>query len=516
MTSPLATWTYDARDVTKVYPGTTALKGVSFSARPGDVHALIGENGAGKSTLVRILGGVEPPTGGTLALDGAPVAFASVREAAAAGIGLIHQELPLFPDLSVAENLFVGRERLTRWGSVDLAAQEREARSALARLGHDVAPRALVRQLPLGLRQIVEIARALVAETRVLMMDEPTSALTAGEVDALFRVIRDLASHGVAIVYISHHLRELLEIADRVTVLRDGAVVGAAPAADVDIAWIVERMTGRAPHASRSAQASTRGPAVLHAHDLCLPSRSGRTALDHVSLRLHAGEVLGVYGLLGAGRTELFETLLGVHDDARGRVSVGDRSLDGCDVAARVEAGIAMVPEDRQAAGLVQSMSVQQNMTLAHLAALTRHGALDFAAERRGCDALAGALRVRMSSLDAPVVSLSGGNQQKVVIARSVMPRPRVLLLDDPTRGVDVAAKAEILATMRTLASEGMAVAFASADLAEIAEVADRVLVLSRGRVSAELAASEITEARLTAAASPGPAVGPDIRDVVH
>jgi erythritol transport system ATP-binding protein len=502
MTPDAGTWTYEAVDVTKVYPGTTALKGVSFSARPREVHALIGENGAGKSTLVRILAGVESPTSGRLELDGAPVAFGSVRECSAAGIGLIHQELQLFPDLSVSENLFVGHERLTRWGGVDTVAQEREARAALARLGQDVSPRALVRTLPLGLRQIVEIARALVTETRVLMMDEPTSALASSEVDALFRVIGDLASHGVAIVYISHHLHELVGIANRVTVLRDGAVVGAAAIADVDVPWIVERMTGRASHATRVVRTSAAGSQVLTAHDLCLPPRSGRTAIDRVSLELRRGEVLGLYGLLGAGRTELFETLAGVHDDASGQISIGGQALERGGVADRVAAGIVMVPEDRQAAGLVQSMSVKQNMTLASLAALASSGVLRAADERRACEPLASSLRLKAPHLDAPITSLSGGNQQKVVIGRGIMAKPRVLLFDDPTRGVDVAAKAEILATLRSLAADGIAVAFASSDLAEIIEAADRVLVMARGRVRAEFAAADVTEAALTAEAS--------------
>jgi erythritol transport system ATP-binding protein len=512
MSPHAAAWTYEARDVTKVYPGTTALKGVSLSAKACEVHALIGENGAGKSTLVKILAGVEQPTSGRLEFGGRPVAFASVREAAAAGIGIIHQELQLFPDLSVAENLFVGRERLTGWGGIDQVRQESEARAALARLGQDVNPRARLGGLPLGLRQIVEIARALVADTRVLMMDEPTSALAAGEVEALFRVIRDLASQGVAIVYISHHLHELLAIADRITVLRDGAVVGAAAAPGVDVPWIVERMTGRAPHATRNATPIATGPVVLTARDLSLPPQSGRTALESVSLELRAGEVCGIYGLLGAGRTELFETLLGVHEDAGGHVSIDGHAVDNCDVAARVAAGIAMVPEDRQTSGLVPSMTVQQNMTLAGLAAFAPYGVLNGTAERQACEALAGRLRIKAPGLDAPVVALSGGNQQKVVIGRGVMPRPRVLLLDDPTRGVDVGAKAEIVATMRSLAAGGMAVAFASSDLAEILEAADRVLVMARGRIRAEYAAAEVTEEHLAAAASSDP-VG---RDAAH
>jgi len=495
---------YEAREVIKDYPGTRALRGVSFGVDRGEVHALIGENGAGKSTLVKILAGVEAPTTGALLLDGAPVTFASVRAASAAGIGIIHQELQLFPDLSVAENLFIGRERLTKWGGVDHQAQEREARAAVARLGHDVDPRTPVGALPLGIRQIVEIARALVAEARVLMMDEPTSALAPAEVQALFRAIRDLAAHGVGIVYISHHLDEVLAIADRVTVLRDGTVVGSATSTDVDVSWIVERMTGRPAGERRTRPARGDGAVVLDAQDLCLPPQSGRTALDRVSVRLVAGEVVGVYGLLGAGRTELFETLVGMHPDARGHVLLDGTPVDRTAVAGRIAAGIAMVPEDRQSSGLVPSLTVQQNMTLAHLAALAPQGVLTAKAEREASSVLAAKLCIKTPSLDAPVTALSGGNQQKVVIARGVMTRPRVLLLDDPTRGVDIAAKAEIHATMRALAAEGMAVAFASSDLAEIIDAADRVVVMARGRVTAALAGADVTESALTGAASSG------------
>jgi erythritol transport system ATP-binding protein len=506
---------FEARDVTKVFPGTTALRNVSVRLRAGDVHALIGENGAGKSTLVQILAGIEQPTAGTLLLEGHEVRFGSVREAAARGIGLIHQELQLFPDLSVAENLFVGRERSTAWGAIDTAAQERDARAVLARLGQPIDPRALVGSLPLGLQQIVEIARALVAETRILMMDEPTSALTPTEVNALFAVIRDLAARGVAIVYISHHLHELLAIADRVSVLRDGAVVGEAATREIDVPWIVERMAGHRPEI-RTRRTTTPGPTVLEVRDLSLGPAPGRTALDRVSLQLRAGEVLGVYGLLGSGRTELFESLLGIHAGATGEVTLDGHRLTGADVSRRVEAGLAMVPEDRQAAGLVSSFSVQQNMTLSSLAAFTSGGVLRPEAERQASAALVQALRVKTAGLDAPVTSLSGGNQQKVVIARGVMPRPRVLLLDDPTRGVDVAAKAEILGTMRMLAGQGMAVAFASSDLAEILDGADRVIVMARGRVNAEFSEAEATEPRLVAAASAEPGSGDGAGNAVH
>jgi erythritol transport system ATP-binding protein len=448
--------------------------------------------------------------------DGQPVEFASVRDASAQGIGLSHQELQLFPDLSVAENMFVGREHTTRLGTIDTVAHEREARAVLRRLGQDIDPAAQVGRLPLGRQQIVEIARALVADTRVLMMDEPTSALTVGEIRSLFLVIRELAARGVAIVYISHHLHELLEIADRVTVLRDGVTVGEGMCRNIDLGWIVERMTGRTPDARPVTPASSVGQVVLDVRDLCLPGAPGRTALEHVTLQMRAGEVLGLYGLLGSGRTELFETLLGLHAGGEGGVSLDGRPLAGRDVHARVRAGVAMVPEDRQAAGLVQSLTVQQNMTLSSLPAIAPAGLLRPEAERRESAALADRLRVRTAGLDAPVTSLSGGNQQKVVIARGVMAQPRVLLLDDPTRGVDVAAKAEILRTMRSLAAQGMAVAFASSDLTEILDGADRILVMARGRVRGEFRASDVTKDTLAAAASAAPSGDDGGQIVVH
>ncbi|ODS52910.1 MAG: hypothetical protein ABS36_15745 [Acidobacteria bacterium SCN 69-37] len=493
---------YEATHITKAYPGTTALRDVTFRLRAGEVHALIGENGAGKSTLVKILAGVDVPTSGTLRLDGRDVAFRSVGEAAARGIGLIHQELQLFPDLSIAENLFVGRERVNRWGTIDTAGQMDEARRVLRRLGQDLDPRAMLGALPLGLQQIVEIGRALVAETRVLMMDEPTSALTTAEIRVLFAIIRDLAARGVAIVYISHHLHELIEIADRVTVLRDGVHVGEAATSTIDVPWIVERMTGRRADRRNRQQVAPGGDVVLDVRDLSVPAAPGRTGLDRVSLQVRAGEVVGIYGLLGAGRTELFEGLMGVCPVTGGEVRLSGRRLDGLDVSDRVACGLAMVPEDRQAAGLVQPLDILQNMALSSLPRLASWGLVRSSMEAAEGTALAQRLRVKAAGLETPVTALSGGNQQKVVIARSVMARPRVLLFDDPTRGVDVAAKAEILETMRSLAADGLGVAFASSDLAEILDGADRVLVMARGHISGEVPIADATEASLTALAS--------------
>jgi len=492
----------ETRGVTKNFSGTVALSEVDFRLERGRVQALIGENGAGKSTLLKILAGIETPTTGEVLLDGRAVHFASARDATAAGIGIIHQELALFPDLTVTENLFVGRETRTRWGTVDWETQEAAAREALGKLGQSVAPRAVLGSLPLGQQQIVEIARALVHDMRVLLMDEPTSALTPSEIPVLFQVIRDLTRHGVSIVYVSHRLEELLAIADRVTVLRDGRTVGEAPAADVDVPWIVQRMTGRDLAPGAASRPPSTAATILAVDGLRLPEKAGRTALHDVSFELRAGEILGLYGLMGAGRTELFESVLGVHPEATGRVRLDGRELQQLDVSERVSAGLALVPEDRQAAGLVPPFSVCQNVTLSSLGRLSRHGYVSPAAEARAARPWLEELRVKTPALDAPIGALSGGNQQKTVIARGVMSRPRVLLLDEPTRGVDVGARSEILESMRRLAAEGLGIVFATSDLAEVQAAATRVLVMARGRITGDLSGEQVTADALASAGS--------------
>jgi erythritol transport system ATP-binding protein len=492
----------EARGITKVFPGTVALDGVDVSLDRGRVRALIGENGAGKSTLVNILAGVEQPTSGDLRLDGVVTHVASARDAMDRGIGIIHQELQLFPDLTVAENLFVGRERCTRWATLDRRSEVEATRRVLDKLAHPIDPHTRLGTLPLGQQQIVEIARALVRDTRVLMMDEPSSALSAAEVPVLFRAIRDLASHGVSIVYISHRLEELLRITDDVTVLRDGKVVGEALTRDVDVRWLVDRMTGGKAVAPRARPSGERGATLLSAKNVRVSARPGRNAVDGASFDVAAGEIVGLYGLMGAGRTELLETLLGVHPDATGDVYVNGEPVQSLPVSERVAAGVAMVPEDRKVSGFVGTLTVEQNMTLSSLDELSSAGYLAPAAERSAARRLIDELRIKTASPSAGMGSLSGGNQQKVVIARAAMSRPRVLLMDEPTRGVDVGAKAEILESMRRLAADGLAVVFASSDLAEVRAGATRILVMARGRITAEATAADATDEALASAAS--------------
>jgi len=493
-----------AEGIGKVYGGIVALDGVDFDVQRGRVAVLIGENGAGKTTLMRILAGVEPPTRGRLLLDGRPVRFDSPRAAAAAGIAIIHQELSLFPHLTVAENVFAGREPRRLGVVIDRAAAERQTRAVLERLEQPIDPRARCGELPLGQQQIVEIARALTREARVLIMDEPTSALSPAETTALFRLIRELRARGTAVVYISHRLEELMEIGDRLTVLRDGRRVAQAEAVDASVGWIVEQMIGRAVAGAARHEAPTEGEPLLEVEGLSLRREDGRLLLDDVSLDVAAGEVVGLYGLMGAGRTELLECVVGARTASAGSVRLRGEALARLDLPARLARGFFLVPEDRQGAGLFPSLSVAQNMTLASLRAHVRRLALSPSAERETVARMASELAIASATPEIRIGALSGGNQQKVVIARALLSGPTVLLLDEPTRGIDVGAKAELRALVRRLAEGGVGIVFVSSDLEEVLGVADRIVVLSNGRVTGCFAAGEASHEVLVAAAALG------------
>jgi erythritol transport system ATP-binding protein len=490
--------------IAKTYGGTTALQDVDFEVHPGQVNVLIGENGAGKSTLMRILAGVERPTAGHLLMGDAPLELRSPRDAAALGIGVIHQELSLFPDLSVTDNVFMARERTRHGVVVDRALEERRVAETLARLDHPLDPRTPVGRLPLGLQQIVEIARALVQEVRILMMDEPTSALSAVEVAALFRVIRDLVRRGVAVVYISHRLEELMQIGDRITVLRDGRRVGHAPASEVDLDWIVESMVGRSGRPRRDRTSAVEDVNVLEVRGLSLPGPAGERLLDDVSLRVRRGEVVALYGLMGAGRTELLESLAGARSPEGGRVTVDGEPVHGLPLPERIRRGLTLIPEDRQGAGLVPPLSVTHNVTLSSLRDHTRGFWLVGGKERATVGRVRDELDIRMADPDRPITTLSGGNQQKAVVARALLTSPRVLLMDEPTRGIDVAARAEMFDLMHRLAGQGLAILYSSSDLKEVVGIADRVLVLSNGRVTGEFDGHAVSERELVEASYVG------------
>jgi erythritol transport system ATP-binding protein len=488
--------------VTKTFPGTVALDGVDFAVRRGAVSVLIGENGAGKSTLMKILAGVEQPTAGRLLLDGAEVHFSSIRDAAQHGIGIVFQELNLCPNLTVAENIFLGRDLTRVRIDIDQSAQRARTRELFKRLEHDIDPDTRVGELMIGEQQIVEIAKALVEDVRILIMDEPTSALSATEVEVLFRVIDELRRSGVAVIYISHRLEELVRIGDYFTVLRDGRVQATATRETITVPWIIRQMLGTEDIIARRPPKVAAGPAVLDVADLCLPRMTGRMAVDHVNLSFRSGEVTAIYGLLGAGRTELFESLFGLRSGASGSVRLKGVELAGRSVTRRIKAGLLLVPEDRQRDGLVPNLSVGGNLGLASLRRFTRYFWLSSKSEQSLLSEIIAALRIKTPGADAPITALSGGNQQKVVIGKTLLTQPSVLLLDEPSRGIDVGAKAEVFSTMRDLADQGLTVVFSTSDLKETHAVADRVVVMAHGRVTADLRGDAATDEALVLAST--------------
>ncbi|WP_235500612.1 sugar ABC transporter ATP-binding protein [Agreia sp. Leaf335] len=473
-----------ARGITKVYGVTRALKGVDFDIRRGKVTVLFGENGAGKSTLMKILSGVETPTDGVLELDGEAIALANTVDASRRGIAIIHQELNLCPNLSVRDNIFMGRE-VTRRGVVDFGAEAATTRALLERLEEDLSPKTLVADLRLGQQQVVEIARAIAGDARVLIMDEPTSALSGSEVEVLFRVIHELTEAGVAIVYISHHLEEALEIADYAVVFRDGELVATADASDIDLNWIISNMVGRQAEDLSPDLLEEFGEPVLELDEVTIvdPSNPGRLAVDRLSLTVRKGEIVCLYGLMGAGRTELLEALAGRLPVQSGRITVKGIDLRDQSIAERIALGMALVPEDRQRDGLVQTMSVGDNISLASILSFVKGLWMAKAPEKAAVAEQFGDVRVKAAGPTAAITSLSGGNQQKVVIGKVLMTNPDVLLLDEPSRGIDVGAKAEIFGLMAREARRGLGVLYATSEVGEALGASNRIIVMSKGRI---------------------------------
>lgn len=496
----------DARGISKSFPGVKALDGVSLTLRSGRLTALLGENGAGKSTLMNIVAGVVPPDAGELLVAGRPVRFTSPRQAQDHGIAMIFQELNLVPGLTVAENIFLGREPLRRIGLIDYAAMNRNAAAWLQRLGLDVRPTTPVGRLRVGQQQVVEIAKAMACEVRILIMDEPTSALTERETEVLFRRIADLKRQGVAIAYITHRLEELSRIGDDVAVMRDGRMIASAPIRELSRDDIVRLMVGRDLKEKSPRIPPAESDEVLRVENLTLrhPTRPGDHLVRGVSFRVRRGEVLGVFGLMGAGRTELLECIFGLHGRAcSGDIFVGRRRTVLRSPADAIAHGLAFAPEDRKRDGLVLSMSVAENASLASLDRAERFGLIDGRAEREHVQGYLERFRVKTPSLRQPIRHLSGGNQQKVILAKWLATGPEVLLLDEPTRGIDVQAKMEIHALIHELTRDGLAVVTVSSELPEILAVSDRILVLCEGRSTAEFARAEATEEKIMHSALP-------------
>jgi erythritol transport system ATP-binding protein len=403
--------------------------------------------------------------------------------------------------MTVAENIFIAREPLHGGIQIDRAAQRARTRALMARLEQDIDPDTMLGDLRVGQQQIVEIAKALAQDARILILDEPTSALSAAEVEVLFRTIGELRSQGVGIVYISHRLEELLRIGDQITVLRDGTITGSRLMEGVDLTWIVRAMIGDASKDFGQGGGTTPGPEVLRAEGVTLPRAGGGFTVDTLSLSLRKGEIVGLYGLMGAGRTEFLECLMGQHPAATGDVTLDGAPLRGA-VADRIARGIALIPEDRKRDGLVQIMAIRENLTLSALPRMARFFHLDLAAEAARAAEFVRRLTIKIASLENPVASLSGGNQQKVVIGKALMTGPKVLLMDEPSRGIDIGAKAEVFRTMRALAAEGLGILFVTSDLDEVMALSDRILVMAEGRLTGAFPAGT-DPARMVAAASP-------------
>ncbi|MCD6031546.1 MAG: rbsA [Thermomicrobiales bacterium] len=499
--------------VTKSFPGVLALQDVSLEVHPGEVLGLVGENGAGKSTLMKILSGVYQPDSGDIILDGKPVVLHSPRQAQDLGISIIYQEFNLMPNLSVEENVFVGREpnagKVVRWRQL-----RKQTTDLLDQLGVRLNPGAIVRSLSVAEQQMVEIAKALSLNARLVIMDEPTSALTDTEVTALFDIIRGLKERGLAVIYISHRLEEIFTICDRVTVLRDGHLAGELPIAEATPDRIVRLMVGRPlmdlfrpEEAERRLQSlAERSPApVLEVLGL------GRTGtgqdpsaivLEDVSFSVRPGEIVGLAGLVGSGRTEIARAIFGADQYERGEILVDGQPTRIGSPREAIRLGIGLVPEDRKLQALVLSLAIRENLSLSLLNRLSRFGLMRLAAERALARRMVDALQVRTPSIEQKVLNLSGGNQQKVVIAKWLALHPKILIMDEPTRGIDIGAKAEVHGLMHQLAADGVAILMISSELPEIIHMSDRILVMRQGRIAGELGHAEATQEAVMALAT--------------
>ncbi len=498
----------EVRGLTKRFPGVAALDNVSLALRPGEVLAVIGENGAGKSTLMKILAGVQTADAGSILFEGSEVRIDSVRAATALGLALIHQELNLADNLDVASNIFLGREP-RRWGFVNRSKLRRDAQELLDRLGLRFSPVALVRDLPIGHQQMIEIAKALSIRARVLIMDEPTSSLSQRETEQLYRVIRDLRDAEVSIVYISHRLGEVTALADRVVVLRDGKNAGELQRNEINHDAMVRLMVGRDVPNAREGRAPAR-PGARNQPDITMQTkdaedrvppglsinglRTNRYPRHSVSFEVRAGEIVGMAGLVGAGRSEILETVFGVRPAIGGAIAVDGRTVILRHPKDAIRAGIALVPEDRKRQSLVLEMMLRENVSLASVHRDSRGGLLNRRAERRLSGEMMDRLDIRAPNERQIVQLLSGGNQQKVVLGKWLALRPRVLLMDEPTRGIDVGAKREIYKLMEQLAAEGVAILFVSSEMEEILTMSERVLVVHEGAIAGELSREQMTE----------------------
>lgn len=475
----------ETRGLTKSFSGVQVLRDVSIRFQAGEVHAVMGENGAGKSTLMKVLAGIHAPDSGEIWLEGRPVQFRNAHAAIQNGIAMIHQELLPFLDLTVAENIWMGQEPKT-WGWVDRRTLCRKTEQLLQRLEVNISPARMMRELRVAEMQVVEIAKALAHHAQVMIMDEPTSALSEREREALFRIISDLRQQGAAVIYISHKIEEVFQLANQVTILRDGCRIGTHPIGDLTADRLIALMVGRDLKQVFPSINSKKGEVALSVRHL---GKRGR--FQRVSFDVRGGEVLGLAGLMGAGRTEVVNAIFGLDASDEGEILVNQRPVRITRPRDALRAGIGLVSEDRKQFGLVPGLGVRCNITLSSLRRWSRAGFIEEAVENRVAVEQVRALSIKAADLDQPVAHLSGGNQQKVVLARTLLTQPRILLLDEPTRGIDIAAKAEVHAIIAQLVREGLAVVLVSSELPELLSLSDRLLVMCQGSVTAELDARQ-------------------------
>ena len=487
------------KDITKSFPGVKALQAAGFSLQPGEIHFLLGENGAGKSTLMKILSGVYRKDSGEIWINGQLVEINSPRMAAAYGIGIIHQEMNLVPELTVWENIYLGREVTDIFGFIKSEVMIKQTAALLAKLGSDINPNGIISSLSIGEQQMVEIAKALSYETKILIMDEPTAALTERETKKLFQIVRQLASDGVGIVYISHRMEELFALSHRVTVLRDGTYVGTVETANITFNELIKMMVGRDITTRFPKQAATLGVEVLRVEGLC---RGGQ--LEDISFSVRAGEVVGMAGLMGSGRTEVSRAIFGADPMEKGNIYLDGQKCTIKTPADAIRAGIGFITEDRKHQGLVLAMSVGENMSLASLNYFSEKGFINEQQENKMITDNINQLKIRTPDAAQLVKNLSGGNQQKVVIGKWLATYPKVLIMDEPTRGVDVGAKAEIYHIMNMLTAAGVGILMISSELPEILGMSDRILVMHRGRIAAEMSVEDATQEKIMGYAAGG------------
>ncbi|GGZ23682.1 ribose import ATP-binding protein RbsA [Echinicola pacifica] len=496
----------EVQQITKRFAGVTALSAVDLRLEGGKVTALIGENGAGKSTLLKIMSGIYTDYEGIIRYKDEEVKFSRPRDAQDRGISIIHQELNLIPYLSVAQNIFLGRELINSFGFLDRERMIQKTKVLLEKLKLEVSPTALISSLKVGQQQIIEIAKSLLVESEVVFMDEPTSAIGESEVEVLFEIIKELKAEGKAIVYISHKLDELFALADDFVVLRDGRVVGQGPVREITRGQLITMMAGREVMISKKSIKNKPVEKVLEVRNMTLqnPGNPQRPLLSHINFSLGKGEVLGIYGLMGAGRTELCECLFGLHPDAlSGTIALDGRIREFKSPIQAIEAGMALVPEDRKKDGIVPGMSVGKNLSLTVIDKISKFGLLNDTLQSKLYDKHVASLKIKVSHEDQLIRNLSGGNQQKVILGKWIERKPLVLMLDEPTRGIDINAKNEIYELISTLNKEGISVLVISSEIPEILAISDRILVMSEGQISAEFSSEEATENNIMNACIP-------------